>query len=111
MAFFFPPPSWHVNFFSLSVPPPRFHLTLSLPLEDEISRELCPRKRRGAEYACTKRTRARIKPLRGGQAWESSFTAGCCLESGRWGFFAVGREVGSSLPPPFWSHHAAADFA
>lgn len=88
-------PPHPVLIISLFVPPPRFHLTLSLPLEDEISEELCPCKRRGAEYACTKRTRARIKPLCGEQVWKSSFTAGRFLESCQSGFVAVGRGVGS----------------
>lgn len=64
---------------------------LPSPLEDEISRELHPCKRR-VEYACTKR--ARIKPLLGRQAWESPF-AGCFPECHPWGFLTVVSIIGS----------------
>lgn len=51
--------------------------------------------RQGAEYACTKRARAGIKPLLGRQTWESSFAAVCFLECHQWGFVTVVGTTGS----------------
>lgn len=51
--------------------------------------------RQGAEYACTKRARAGIKPLLGRQVWESSFAAVCFLECHQWAFVTVVGIIGS----------------